>query len=214
MAPEALPPARLTTHGSHVKSTWSYVVAAGRMFALYSRRPGPGALCQAAIAILCLAGSVRAQSALSRELRVKATYLLNFARFVEWPASAQPSASAPLPVCVMGDDGFAEVLDQTVAGKTAAGRSLLVRRVDSYQEECRVLYWDENEGRGPDLPRDAPVLTVSGGAGESQQEAMIRFRIIDQRVRFDVDLGFTERAGLKLSSQLLKVAATTAGRRK
>src|SRR6185436_19461055 len=64
------------------------------------------------------------------EYEVKAAFLYNFARFVEWPADALGPPQAPFVVAVLGTDPFGDVLDRTMAGKTVAGHPVQVRRLD------------------------------------------------------------------------------------
>lgn len=168
-------------------------------------------------AALALAGAVVgvawAQSDAERptEREVKAAFLYNFARFVEWPASALAERDA-FVVCVVGDDAFGAVLEEAVRDKSLHGKSVVVKRsrTAARAPSCNVLYIVELEGTNlPDLVRGLaaePVLTVSDGERFAERGGMIQLRVEQNKVRFDVNAAATERAGLKASSQLLKLA--------
>jgi YfiR/HmsC-like len=147
----------------------------------------------------------------SLEYRVKAAYLLNFTRYVEWPPP--PASNTRLSICVMGTDPFGRILDATVAGRTVQGRSLEVRRVQNAPEArgCEVVFVSrETWRRGPESLKalaDAGSLTV----GESEQFArnggVIGFVIRDETVRFVINAAARDRAGLRISSRMLSLAA-------
>ncbi|HEX9943461.1 MAG TPA: YfiR family protein [Thermoanaerobaculia bacterium] len=191
--------------------------------ALLSRRL-PGAA-QAA-ALLLLAGGLAAATAAAQplatsEYAVKAAFLYNFARFVEWPATAFRGPRDPMTFCVLGEDPFGGELDQMISGKTVMGRQIVVRRVAQLAglEECRILFVSSSE-----RPRLAQVLAAVGDRAVltvGEEESFVRaggiigFVIRQNRVRFQVDRGAAARAGLAISSQLLELAeAVTGGERR
>ena len=144
------------------------------------------------------------------EYDVKAAYLFNFGKFVKWPAANDTHDN--FPICVLGQDHFGQALDKTVAGEKINRLPVTVRRVMSADEAtgCRVVFVDGSEERRlttvlPILNR-AGVLTVSDMAGFVDRGGMIQFQLVDDRVRFEVNLDAAEHAGLSLSSDLLKVA--------
>ncbi|ABF39940.1 hypothetical protein Acid345_0937 [Candidatus Koribacter versatilis Ellin345] len=145
------------------------------------------------------------------DLQVKAAYLYKFGAFVQWPASVAPSDD--FSICVLGRDGFGSVLDSTINGESIEGKKLVALRVNSVREaaQCRILYISNSEesrlrGILVELAK-APVLTVSDIPHFADRGGMIEFTLQSGRVRFDVNVTRAERAGLTLSSQLLKVAA-------
>ena len=156
--------------------------------------------------------SLSAQKSKPREFEVKATYLYNFARFVEWPTTAAVAKSDSFPICVLGQDPFGPALDTIVAGETIGGKAVLAKRVLKPQDavSCRVLYISSSEETrlrevlaGLDK---AAVLTVSDIPQFSQRGGMIQFVQESNKIRFEVNLASAEEAGLTLSSELLKVA--------
>jgi hypothetical protein len=177
------------------------------------RGAGYRALCCALLAVLASVGWLdAAEQAKPTEYQVKAAYLYNFGRFVKW---SQPSNQSPLssfPICVLGDDHFGPVLDNTVAGERIDNLPITVRRLSSPADAtgCRIVFVDRSEehrlANVLPLLSHSGVLTVSDMPGFTDKGGMIQFRLAGDRVRFDVNLAAAERAGLTLSSDLLKVA--------
>ena len=96
------------------------------------------------VGLMLLAGD--ASAALS-EHRVKAVFLFNFSKFVEWPPSAFAAADAPFVIGVFGRDPFGSDLDDVARGETVNGRPLLVRRVQTAQDAaaCQILFIPQSE---------------------------------------------------------------------
>ncbi len=151
-----------------------------------------------------------AQQPRPAEYRVKAVYLYNFGRFVEWPAGMAQNES--FDICVMGRDPFGGDLDSTLAGEAINGLKLAARRMDESRDAagCRILFISASES--PHIKeilnalQKTPVLTVSDAPGFIEAGGMIQFVLRENKVRFEVNRGPAEKAGLILSSQLLKVA--------
>ncbi|HZP13872.1 MAG TPA: YfiR family protein [Nevskiaceae bacterium] len=145
------------------------------------------------------------------EYRVKAAFVFNFARFVTWPASRFATPDAPVEICVLGSQGFSEVLEETVAGKTVGARSLHVKRVEQSREliECHVAYvmTDTSAQTERLLSQVAghSVLTVYE-ASIALEGGVVRFYLEDRRVRFEINAAEAEREKLQVSSKLLAVA--------
>ena len=175
-------------------------------------KPGRQRLRWLAAALLALAGARSGQSVPPTEYEVKAAFLYNFARFVEWPPAAMGAPNQPFIVAVLGDDPFGATLDRTLSGKTLEARPIVVRRVDSLDEAARanILFVATSErAQVRHVVRTLSgthVLTVGEMSGFAEHGGMIGFRTERQRVRFDINVGQASRAGLKISSQLLKLA--------
>jgi hypothetical protein len=167
--------------------------------------------CVAAVAALLLsAGVVRADS--QREYQVKAAFLYNFAKFVEWPSRAFVDSTGPLRFCIVGQDPFGETLDATVRGRTVGGRGIVVERVSVGEavRHCHLVFVDAVGERElahilHNFSRVA-VLTVGESPAFLEAGGMLRLFVDGNKVRFDVNVGAAETAGLKVSSQLLKLA--------
>jgi hypothetical protein len=148
------------------------------------------------------------------EYEVKATYLYNFGRFVEWPANVTVAKGDPFAICVLGHDPFGPILDATLAGETIAGKSAVATRISKPQEatNCRILFIsssEDNHLKGILTALDKwNVLTVSDIPRFAQRGGMIQFVLDGNNVRFEVNLTTARDAGLTLSSELLKVAIT------
>jgi hypothetical protein len=147
---------------------------------------------------------------------VKAAFLLHFTRLIDWPAGAPEE---PFVVAVLGNDPFAEVLE-SVAGRDAKKRLRIVRyeSLDRITARPQVLFVGTDNAaearRACAAMANAPVLTVSDLPGFAQGGGMIGFRLTDDgRVTFDVNVAKSQAAGLRISSQLLKVARIVEARR-
>lgn len=160
-------------------------------------------------ATLVFVGSAAAQSAAA----VRLGFLLNFSRFVEWPESAlQPGA--PLRICLAPGDAEMAAHLGDLARQTVPGHSIAVRQVQRPAEAagCQVLYIPQ-ETPGPLAPwltaaHQAGALTVGDPPEFVEAGGMIGLVPVGGRYRFDVNLGVARQAGLRLSSQLLKLAGT------
>jgi hypothetical protein len=153
----------------------------------------------------------------SLEYPVKASLLLNFAKFTQWPEGSPQAAAASVAICVLGPDPFGGVLDATVEGRTVGGRPIEVKRyrqVDGI-ETCHVLFVaSPDERRMAEVfarVGDAPVLTVGEAGNFAEQGGVIRLSVEENRARFSVNLAPTEASRLKLSSKLLNVAQAVLG---
>jgi YfiR/HmsC-like len=160
------------------------------------------------------------QTAKPTDYQVKAAYLARFVKFIEWPdnPSSLPTGGAPadepFPVCVLGQDPFGPALDAALAGETFDRHPLVPRRVTNAREAgaCRVVFMGEDDRT---LRKDlaalegSKVLTVSDQPDFLKRGGMIQFVLQGNppRVRFEVNLMAAKKAGLNLSSELLKVAA-------
>lgn len=179
-----------------------------------SLRRGLGRSCTMALlgVLLCVGiGSwspVRA--AATGEYQVKAAFLYNFLKFVDWPADA---ISSPSTICigVIGRNPFEGALD-TLKGKSAKGRRVVVSHFRSIDEVkgCDLLYVGASEKpRLSQILRQAHnfhMLTVSDQDGFCEAGGMINLIFIKNRVGFDINVAAASRARLKISSQLLKLA--------
>lgn len=156
----------------------------------------------------------------SVELHVKAAYLLHFVRYVDWPSASPDAALSPVVLGVLGHDPMAEVLESTVSGKTVNNRPIRVKQFASAEQidHCDILFVPRSESRQMQAALAATagrhILTVSDNEKFSNQGGMIEFLLIDDTVRFTINNNAAEKAGLKLSSELLRVAYSVIGRHK
>jgi hypothetical protein len=151
------------------------------------------------------------------EYEVKAAFLFNFTKFVEWPPAAYSDERSPLKICVLGNDPFGKTL-HSLTGEEVGGRRLSLMHPENLKdlESCHVLYVSRSErerlAQILAAVRSAPVLTVADTPGFIDQGGMINFILEGSKVRFDVNQEAAERAGLKISSRLLALAKHVKGR--
>ena len=160
-----------------------------------------------------LVAAAPARAGAPSEHQVKAAFLYNFANFVEWPDGALGPAGSPLKVCVVGADPFGGALDdafrdQVVQGRTRADlarRRRWPRSAAATSCSCRRA----SRAAGRSCSRScgtAPTLTVADGPPLVRQGGMVNFVIEAKRVRFEINRGAAEHAGLRISSKLLALA--------
>lgn len=172
------------------------------------------------LAAAIVAGSVRVaarpvpvtgESQRADEYRVKAAFLFNFVKFVEWPTQAFSGQTAPLTLCVLGLDPFGSLLDDTLRGRAVAGRSIAIRRIPELESGCHVLFISGSERRRlallTDQLRGISVLTVSEEAGFTTLGGMIELFTAGESVQFNIAPAALERSGLHASARLIELAA-------
>lgn len=152
-----------------------------------------------------------AQQVHPTESQVKAAYLYNFGRFVEWQSDRGPSGDS-FELCVLGQDPFGPLLDATVAGESINTRKIIVKRLPKLFEgaSCNILYISSSEASrlGPILEaaHRSGTLTVSDIPHFVDHGGIIGFIKQQDRIRFEVNRSAAEDSHLTLSSELLKVA--------
>jgi hypothetical protein len=146
------------------------------------------------------------------EYRVKAAFLLNFCQFVFWPDRLPgEKTDEPLFLCVIGENPFKSNLE-TIAGKRVRGRPLVVKFASSVDTIglCHLLFVGKSNPKELaailEKVKTKPILTVGEMEDFARQGGMISFVEIDNKIRFEVNPKSAESAGLKISSQLLKLA--------
>lgn len=145
------------------------------------------------------------------EYRIKAAFLLNFCQFVSWPVTPQEKPDASLILCVIGETTFKSSLE-TIAGKTVRGRPMEVRFVSGADaiDSCHLLFVGKSEQKNLAAilgsVKNKPILTVGDMENFARAGGIIAFVKIDNKIRFEINQKAAEMAGLKISSQLLKLA--------
>ena len=162
---------------------------------------------------LLAAGAAQAQpSAAALERSVKAAFIYKFLGYTEFPANAFTDAAAPLVIGVAGSDDMAGELGRIAAGRSINGRPLAVRQFregDSVASVQLLFVAGADCARAARMLRQAPavpVLLVTECGTGLQAGSIINFKIVEERVRFDVSLDAADRNNIKLSSRLLTVA--------
>lgn len=180
------------------------------------------ALLVAMLAVLC-GDCAAAQAAGPTEYQVKAAFLFNFAKFVDWPPNTFASPQSPFLICILGNDPFGQAIDQTLRGQSIGGRQVAVQRVRNASElrRCQMAFIGSTEHGHLDsilqAVQGANVLLVGESPGFAAAGGAIQFEMKDDRVRFSINPDAAARAGLRVSSKLLALATIVhdpAGKRK
>jgi hypothetical protein len=155
------------------------------------------------------------------EYQVKAAYLYNFARFIDWPAQTFPTKEDPVIIGVLGEDPFGPLLEKTIGTNTISGRRILIQRLDisSDYKKCHILFISRSETEGLTTIlqklKGLTILTVSEVEKFAQRGGMINFNMVEDTVKLEINRQAAEQAGLQVSSRLLGVATivkTTQGK--
>ena len=166
-----------------------------------------------------LAAATAAFAADLGEYQVKAGLVFNFVKFTEWPNNAWPSREAPLLLCIAGKDPFGSAVLAALEARSIGGREFRSRRGTGVDElaDCQALFIPSSEERNvPAILRAVaarPILTISDVGGFVDSGGMIGLLTLDERIQFDVNFAACERASLKLSSQMLRLARQVSGGR-
>jgi hypothetical protein len=178
------------------------------------------ALCLSiALALPSVTPMSRSEAADARALEyaVKANFLYKFGDYVTWPPGGLGEADAAVNLCVVGDDPFAGVLDDAVAGERIAGRPITVLRlqVASPDTLCHIVF---TRGSARQSTTDVlavfagrPVLTITEASNFGAGGGIIHFILRDNRVRFEIDQKTAGDSGLGISSKLLQLAVAVYG---
>ncbi len=169
------------------------------------------------LSLLLLVGGaleLHAQAAVAGfdEYQVKAAFLYNFAKFVEWPPGTFISPTDPIGICIAGANPFGATLDSMVQGKKIGDRIFAVRRIPDTQQTkgCQILFIGSTEWKRVrpllEALKGAAILTVGDTEDFLADGGMIAFQIAGPRVRIQIDLEAAERSHLKISSKLLSLA--------
>jgi len=151
----------------------------------------------------------------SSEYLIKAGFIYNFAKFVEWPSTSFPQQDSPIVIGILGTDPFGSVLDRIVADKKIGSRGFVVRRYKWSKDlkdlrECQILFVSSSEKVHTDevleFVKWLPVLTIGETPGFAERGGVIRFTVEDNRVRFEVSVDAAHNANLNISSRLLTLA--------
>jgi hypothetical protein len=151
----------------------------------------------------------------SSEYLIKAGFIYNFAKLVEWPTTAFAQQDSPIVIAILGDDPFGATLDRIVADKKINGRSLVVKRLRWGKDlkdlrDCNILFVSSSEKEHIDSVVDAlkwlPILTIGDAPGFAKRGGIVNFTLEDNKVRFEVNVEAAKHADLTISSRLLTLA--------
>jgi hypothetical protein len=161
---------------------------------------------------VCFGLSMRTSAQTIEESRVKAAYLYNFAKFVDWPSGTFQNPNDPAVICVVGDERTRDVLESAIVGKKANGRRVEARAPHSSAEfkSCQVLFigFSDKERITQSLSglQRLSVLTVGQSDDFISLGGMINLALNNATIELEIDPAASDAAGLKISSRLLVVA--------
>ncbi|MGA2138400.1 MAG: YfiR family protein [Verrucomicrobiia bacterium] len=171
------------------------------------------------LSVLLMAGPGNAAEtpALS-ERQVKALFLFNFAKYVDWPADVLSSSNAAIVIDVVGEDGFCDEFKRVTGDRTVNGRKVVVKQVEGTADlkECQILFIGvTDKGRLSEIleaVKNSAVLTVGETDRFLTLEGMINFTKKENKIHLEINLVPAQRVNLKLSSKLLTVADVVLGK--
>jgi hypothetical protein len=177
-----------------------------------ARLRDPIRLARVFAAVLVVASVTNALSAQAvGEYELKAAFVYNFARFVEWPAQAFKEPGDPIKVCILGENPFGRSLDNTLQGKAVASRAFVVEQISDPRRAigCHILFVSVSERKRVRAILDvitSGVLTVGDMDGFAAQGGVVNFKLEDGKIRFEINAAAAGQQGLRVSSKLLSVA--------
>jgi hypothetical protein len=154
-----------------------------------------------------------AAAAPGRECEIKAAFLYNFTKFIDWPAQTFANADTPIVMGVLGDSPCVQALERLVQDRKVNGRTLVVRRITSAEQAkvTQLLFvGSAQEGQFAGLEpalHSLPVLTVGESPAFATLGGAIDLLPQGDKIRFEINIDAAEHAGLKISAQLQKLAA-------
>jgi hypothetical protein len=162
--------------------------------------------------LLGAALQLSAQAPAFDEYQVKAAFLYNFAKFVEWPPGTFANSTDPIEICIVGQNPFGSTLENMVQGKKVGDRAFAVRQLADTQQasQCQILFIGAAEWKRTrallEALKNPGVLTVGESNDFTVLGGIISFRLDGPRVRIKVDLQTADHAKLRISSKLLSLA--------
>jgi hypothetical protein len=136
---------------------------------------------------------------------LKAVYLLNFLRYVEWPTRP---ATGPLVVCVVGLEQVGSILQNTIKGEKVDGRQIEARVIQEPSNDCHIVFAPNGVNTGAYIRAARGTLTVGESPAFLEQGGAIAFLIVDKRLRFAVNTEAASKAEVRISSRLLRLRYT------
>ncbi len=174
------------------------------------------------IAITCLLSAMALgshaeglDSSDSSEYLIKAGFIYNFAKLVEWPTTSFAQPDSPIVIGILGEDPFGATLDKIVADKKINGRGIAVKRVKWGRDfkdlkDCNILFVSSSEKEHIESVIDAmkglPILTIGDAPGFAKRGGIMNFVLEENKVRFEVNVEAAKHADLTISSRLLTLA--------
>jgi YfiR/HmsC-like len=192
-------------------------LSAPRLARHIRRRPPTHFSFLLALTLIPFIGTARAAQDSPSEYQLKAAFVYNFAKFVDWPPKVYSGPQSPFAICILGTDPFGSVMDDALRGKTIADHPVVVQRDKDVAaaRHCQIVFVSSSERHHlPDILaslKGANVLVIGDVDGFAAAGGAIELTLQDRRVRFAINPSAAEGAGLKISSQLLALATIVHG---
>lgn len=163
--------------------------------------------------LLWLAATGRAQTGSPTEYEIKAAMLYRFAQFLDWPGNDAENATVPLIFGIVGQDPFGGSIDALLKNQKVGERSIIIQRYPQSgisPTNCHLIFVsrsvaDDTVRLLTEL-KTFPALTVGESEDFTRNGGHIRLYLQDNKLRFEVNMAALERSGLKMHSQVLKLA--------
>lgn len=176
-------------------------------------------LISGALALACAWGAPALCSEIDagKAAKVKAGYLYNFIKFVQWPARAFANTSAPVRIAIVGSPQIAGLLKEAVVDESVQGRALEVVSFEKLEQVTtdqltgfHLVFVADGDRTAQDtaiqILKDKPVLTVSDGDRFARRGGMIELFLKETRIAMRVNSKAAENSNLEISSKLLRLA--------
>jgi len=169
-------------------------------------------LAAAVLAALSVSSLAPAAEPAPTEYEIKVAFIYNFAKYVEWPEETALDSGGVFIIGVLGDDPFGALLDRIAHNRTIGDKPIVIRRFERFEDytPCHILFVAASEQeRLPAIVEalaDSPVLLIGDTEGFARRGVAVNFFIEESKVRFEVNPEAAARAGLKISSKLLRLA--------
>jgi hypothetical protein len=154
---------------------------------------------------------VFAEPKLPTEYQVKAAFLYNFLKFVEWPEGRSPVSDAAIPLCILGNDPFGNIMDD-FKDKQVAGKKVVISQIRSASgiRDCQALFISGSEKVDveaiAELASGLQILTIGDTERFAQKGVIINMYMDNNKVRFEINIDASKKAGLRIDSRLLNLA--------
>ena len=151
-----------------------------------------------------------------REYALKAAYIYNFTKFVEWPHANEP-VRPTFSIGILGNDPFGASIDSTIVGKTVEGRRIIIERfpdIEALRRSARPVdiifigtLVPDSLAAALEYTRNLPILTIGESPGFCEKGGVINFVIRKNHIRLEINRAAAERAELRISSKLMQLAS-------
>jgi hypothetical protein len=160
--------------------------------------------------MLSLLIMIQAYAQKASEYQVKAAFLFNFSKFLEWPVEAMGEPGEPFIIGVLGKDPFGSYLDDIIAGEKIMDHQMIVKRFDNVEEvdRCHILFVNApgKTSEAINALKGKSILTVSDDHEFNRIGGIIRFFTENEMIRLQINVDAAKAANLSVSSKLLRIA--------